>query len=158
MGRLRLDVQQRAVLAARQWIDVDSATSEKGSFQKLLKDTAGYSPVGSSSVRSFEYSRVSVPGTIIDGPLVQELLPAEDSIYLKEFEARMLLPTQTAIIIEEARGLPGCHRDPVLLTQPRAYARLVKRCLNIRLVSLTGLQLEAELGISSCTRKATSKD
>ena len=30
MGRLRLEVQQRAVLAARQWIDVDSAISEKG--------------------------------------------------------------------------------------------------------------------------------
>ena len=29
LGWLRLDVQQRAVLAARQWIDVDSAVSEE---------------------------------------------------------------------------------------------------------------------------------
>ena len=59
----------------------------------------------------------------------------------------MRLPPLAVSRIEEARGLPGCHSDPVLLSQPRAYARLVKRCLNIRLVSLTDLQHEAELGI-----------
>ena len=119
---------------------------------------AGYSPVGSSSVRSFEYSRVSLPETTSGGPLVHQLLPAEDSIYLREFETRMLLPPQAASIIEEARGLPGCHSDPVLLTQPRAYARLVKRCLNNRLVGLTDLQPEAELGFSSFARKASGRD
>ena len=57
----------------------------------------------------------------------------------------MRLTPLASIRIEEARGLPGCHRDPVLLSQPRAYDRLVRRCTDIGLTSLA-LQYEAELG------------
>ena len=137
VARLRDDVLRRVHLAARRWVDVDCAVHEGEALARLLKGKAGYVPAGSTSVSSYEYSRVSLPEDVRDAPSLESMLPAEARIRLEEFGTHMLLPATEAAIIQEVEGVPGCHTDPILLSRPKAYARLVKRALRIGLVGLT---------------------
>ncbi|CAK0825411.1 unnamed protein product, partial [Prorocentrum cordatum] len=127
MDLIRADVQQRVFSAARRWIDVDSAITEQEALAKLLKGKAGYAPLGSTSMGSYEYSRVSLPDCVLDAPSLAQMLPAEARIFLEEYSTKMLLPPREAALIRELHGLPGCHTDPLLLQRPRSYAKFVRR-------------------------------
>ena len=83
---------QRVFRAARRWVDVDSAITESEALARLLKGRSGYAPGVSSNVGSYEYSRVSLPESVLDAPLLLTMLPAEAKTYLEEYESRMLLP------------------------------------------------------------------
>ena len=74
---LRADVQQRVILAAMRWVDADSGVDEDEALDKLLKGRRGYAPGVSSNVHSCEYSRVSLPDSVVDAPPLIEMLPAE---------------------------------------------------------------------------------
>ena len=63
---LRAYVQQRVILAATRWVDADSEVDGHEPLAKLLKGRAGYAPGVSSNVGSFEYSRVSLPDSVVD--------------------------------------------------------------------------------------------
>ncbi|CAK0906248.1 unnamed protein product, partial [Prorocentrum cordatum] len=133
MDLIRADVQQRVFSAARRWIDVDSAITEQEALAKLLKGKAGYAPLGSTSMGSYECSRVSLPDYVLDAPSLAQMLPAEARIFLEEYSTKMLLPPREAALIRELHGLPGCHTDPLLLQRPRSYAKFVRRALRIGL-------------------------
>ncbi|CAK0824653.1 unnamed protein product, partial [Prorocentrum cordatum] len=137
MDAISADAQQRVFSAARQWIDVDSAVSEEEAFARLLKGKAGYAPLGSTSMGSYEYSRVSLPDSVVDAPSLASMFPAQARQYLEELASRMLLPPREAALMRELDGLPGCHTDPLLLQRPRSYGKFVRRALSIGLVTLT---------------------
>ncbi|CAK0838915.1 unnamed protein product [Prorocentrum cordatum] len=137
MDAISADVQQRVFSAARRWIDVDSAVSEEGALARLLKGKAGYAPLGSTSMGSYEYSRVSLPDSVVDAPPLAAMPPAQAQQYLEEFASRVLPPPQEAALMRELDGLPGCHADPLLLQRPRSYGKFVRRALSIGLVTLT---------------------
>ena len=122
---LRADVQ-RVILAALRWVDADSAVDEHEALAKLLKERTEYAPGVSSNVGSYEYSRFSLPESVVDAPPLIDVLPAEANIFLEEFQSRMLLPPEVAAAIQEIMGEPGCHNDPRLLSGARSYARLVR--------------------------------
>ena len=131
---LQRDVQQRVLHAALRWIDVDSAINEKEALAKLLKGKAGYAPAASTSVGSYEYSRVSLPESVLDAPSALSMPPAEDMIFLEEFESRMLLPAEEADLIQRVQGAPGRHADPFPVAGPRTHRCLVKRAVKDALV------------------------
>ncbi|CAK0791289.1 unnamed protein product [Prorocentrum cordatum] len=133
MYAISADVQQRVFSAARRWIDVDSAVSEEEALARLLKGKAGYAPLGSTSTGSYEYSRVSLPDSVVDAPFLTTMLPAQAKQYLEEFASRMLLPPREAALIRELDGLPGCHADPLLLQRQRSYGKFARRALSIGL-------------------------
>ena len=58
---LHRDVQQRILEAACFWLDVDSAVSEEGAYEELLKGKAGYSTAGLTTMAPYKYSSVSLP-------------------------------------------------------------------------------------------------
>ena len=89
-------MQQRVLHSALRWIDVDSAITEKEALAKLLKGKAGYAPDASTSVGSYEYSRVSLPDSVQGAPSQAQMLPAEARIFLEEFATKMLLPPSEA--------------------------------------------------------------
>ena len=82
---------QRVILAALRWVDADSAVDENGALAKLQQGRTGYAPGVSSNVGSFEYSRVSLPDSVVEAPPLIEMLPAEAKFFLEEFQSRMLL-------------------------------------------------------------------
>ena len=100
---LRADVQQRVILAALQWIDADSAADEHETLASLLKGRTGHVLGVSSTVASNEYSRVSLPDSVVDAPPLIEMLPAEAKVCLEEFQSRMLLPPEVTAVIGEIR-------------------------------------------------------
>ena len=69
---LRADVQ-RVVLAAMRWVDADSAVDEREALATLLKGCTGYALGVSSNVGSYEYSRVSLPDSVVDAPPLVEI-------------------------------------------------------------------------------------
>ena len=77
---LQRDVLQRVLSCALRWIDVDSAIDETEALAKLLKGKDGNAPAASTSVGSYEYSRVSLPESVMDAPSVNSMLPAEARI------------------------------------------------------------------------------
>ena len=81
---LRADVQQRVFLAAVRWVDADNAVDEHEALAKLLKERTGYVP-GVSNAGSCEYSRVSLPDSVVDAPPLIEILPAEARFFLRSF-------------------------------------------------------------------------
>ena len=78
---LQRDVLQRVLHCSLRWIDVDSAITEKEALAKLLKGKAGYAPAASTNIGSYEYSRVSLPESVLDAPSVLSMLPAEARIF-----------------------------------------------------------------------------
>ncbi|CAK0861934.1 unnamed protein product [Prorocentrum cordatum] len=92
MDLIRADVQQRVFSAARRWIDVDSAITEQEALAKLLKGKAGYAPLGSTSMGSYEYSRVSLPDCVLDAPSLAQMLLAEARIFLEEYSTKICFP------------------------------------------------------------------
>ena len=76
---LRADVQ-----LSSGWVNADSAVNEHGAFAKLLKGRTGYASGVSSNVGSCEYSRVSLPDSVVDEPPLTEMLLAEARIFLEE--------------------------------------------------------------------------
>ena len=118
-------------------MDADSAVGEHEALAKLLKGSTGCAPGVSSNVGSYEYSRVSLPDSVVDGPPLVEMLPAEARLFLVGFRSRMLLPPEVAAVIQEVRGEPGCRNDPRLLRSARSYARLVRQTMKIGLTALT---------------------
>ena len=72
--------------------DVDCAVGEEEAFAELLKGTAGYAPLGSTSMGSCECSRVGLPDSGLDAPGLAQMLPAEARNVLEEYSTRMLLP------------------------------------------------------------------
>ena len=123
---LRADVQQRVILAAMRWVDADSAVDERKALATLLKGCTGYALGVSSNVGSYEYSRVSLPESVVDAPPLVEMLPAEARFFL-EFQSRMLLPSLVTAVIQEVGGEPGCHNDPRLLRSARSCARFLRQ-------------------------------
>ena len=73
--RLRVDVQQRVILAALRWVESDSALDEHETSAKLLKGRTGYASGVSSNVGPYEYSRVSLPDSVVVAPPLLEMLP-----------------------------------------------------------------------------------
>ena len=78
-----------------------------------------------------------LPGPVVDAPSPIEMLPAEARMFLEEFQSRMLLPLEVAVVIQEVRWEPGCHNDPRLLRSARSCARLVRQTMKIGLTALT---------------------
>ena len=76
---LRADAQQRVILAAMRWVDADSAVGEHEALAKLLKGRTGYANGVSSNIGSCEYSRASLPDSVVDAPPPIETLLAEAS-------------------------------------------------------------------------------
>ena len=109
---LRADVQQRVILAALRWVDADSAVDEHEALAKLLKGRTGYAPGVSSNVGSCEYSRVSLPDSVVDAPPLIDMLLAEARIFLEEFQSRMMLPPEVAAATQKIRGEPRCSPYP----------------------------------------------
>ena len=135
---LRADVQQRVILAAMRWDDADSAVDEHEAVAKLLLNgRTGRAPGVSSIVTSFEYSRVSLPDSVVGAPPLIEMLPAEARFFFLGLQSRMLLPPEVAAVILVVRGDPGCDNDPRLLRSARSYARLVRQTMKIGLTALT---------------------
>ena len=135
--RLRVDVQQRVILAALRRVESDSAVDEHEASAKLLKGRTGYASGVSSNVGPCEYSRVSLPDSVVVAPPRIEMLPAEAKLFLEEVQSRRLLPLEVAAAIHEVRGEPGCHDDPRTLRSARSYARLVRQTMKIGLTALT---------------------
>ena len=79
---LRADVQHRVIRAALQWIDADSAADEHEALARLLKGRTGHVSGVSFTVGSNEYSRVSLPDSVVDAPPLIEMLPAEAKVFL----------------------------------------------------------------------------
>ncbi|CAK0793120.1 unnamed protein product, partial [Prorocentrum cordatum] len=109
MDLIRADAQQRALSAARRWIDVDSAIAEKEALARLLKGKAGYAPLGATNMGSHERSRVSLPDSVLDAPALAQMLPADARIFLEGYSTKMLLPPREAAFMRELRGFPGCE-------------------------------------------------
>ena len=65
---------------------------------KLLKGRTGYAPGVSSNVGSYEYSRFSLPDSVVDAPPLIDLLPADAKTFLQELQSRMLLPPEVAAV------------------------------------------------------------
>ena len=82
---LRADVQQRVILEATRWVDADSAVDEREALATLLKGCTGYALGVSSNVGSYEYSRVSLPDSVVDAPPMVEMLPAEARFFSRRF-------------------------------------------------------------------------
>ncbi|CAK0910262.1 unnamed protein product, partial [Prorocentrum cordatum] len=150
---LQADVRQRVVEAAARWCDVDSAVSERGALARLLKGRSGYTPSPSCSVGSYEYSKVSLPGDLHNAPSLISMLPSEARIQLEDFEKHMLRPAQESELSRQFEGVPGCHTDPALQKNPRAYGRLVRRAADIGLVTFTR-DPACALGVFFVTKKA----
>ncbi|CAK0841912.1 unnamed protein product, partial [Prorocentrum cordatum] len=150
---LQADVRQRVVEAAARWSDVDSAVSGRGALARLLKGRSGYTPSLSCSVGSYEYSKVSLPGDLYNAPSLISMLPSEARIQLEDFEKHMLRPAQESELIRQFEGVPGCHTDPVLQKNPRAYGRLVRRAADIGPVTFTR-DPACVLGVFFVTKKA----
>ena len=89
------------MLTAMRWVH-----DEHEALAKLLKGRTGYAPGVSSSVGSNDYSRVSLPDSVVDAPPLIEMLPAEARIFLEEFQSRMLLPPKVAAVDQEVSGEP----------------------------------------------------
>ena len=79
------NVQQRVILEAMRWVDADSAVDEHEALAKLLKGRTGYSLGVSFIVASHEYSRVSLPDSVLDAPPLIEMLPAEAKNFSRSF-------------------------------------------------------------------------
>ncbi|CAK0900961.1 unnamed protein product [Prorocentrum cordatum] len=88
MDAISADVQQRVLSAARRWIDVDSAVSEEEALARHLKGKAGHAPLGSTSVGSYEHSRVSLPDSVVDAPFLATMLPAQAKQCIEELASR----------------------------------------------------------------------
>ena len=58
----------------------------------------------SSNVGSDEYSRVSLPDSVVDAPPLIDMLLAEARIFLQEFQSRMLLLPEEAAVSQEFGG------------------------------------------------------
>ena len=127
-ARTRINVfEQRVVLAATRWVDADSAVDEREALATLLRGRTGYALGVSSNVGSREYSRVSLPESVVDAPPLVEMLPAEARCFLEEFQSPMLLPSEVTAVIQEVGGEPACHNDPRLLRSARSCARLLRQ-------------------------------
>ena len=108
---LRADVQ-RVILAALRWLDADSAFVENEALGTLLSGRTGYALGVSSNDGRCDYSRVSLPDSLVDALPQIEMLPVEAKVLLEEFQSRMLLPPEVPAVIQEVGGEPGCHNDP----------------------------------------------
>ena len=121
---LRVDVQQRVILAAPRWVDADSPVDENEVLAKLLKGRRGYTPGVSSNDGSYEYSWVSYPDSVVGAPpLIEMLLAGKRSFSSRGFN-------HGCCFRQEVRGEPGYH-DPRLLRSARSYARLVCQTMKI---------------------------
>ena len=130
-------MQQRVILAAMRWVDADMAVDEQEALAKLLKGRTGYAPGVSSNVGSYEYSRVSLLGSVVDAPPLIKVLPAAAKFFLEGSQSRMLPPPEVDAVFLEARGEPGCHNNPRMLRSAPPYARLVRQTTKIGLTVLT---------------------
>ncbi|CAK0800111.1 unnamed protein product, partial [Prorocentrum cordatum] len=112
------DVQQRVFSAARRWIDVDSAVSEEEALARLLKGKAGYAPLGSTSMGSYEYSRVSLPDSVVDAPPLATMLPAQAKQYLKQPKSVLGLFVVKKKDGARLRLIVDCRRSNALFRPP----------------------------------------
>ena len=110
--------------APSEQVDADSTVDEHEALARLLKRRTCWAPGVSSTVGSYEYSRISLRNSVVDAP--------EARFFLEEFQSRMLLPPEVAAVIQEVRGEFGCHNDPRLLRSARSCDRLVRQTITLQ--------------------------
>ena len=99
---LQAEVQHRVVRSSLEFPDLVCAPVGWEALNELLKGRTSYAGGGSSAtVAPFEYSRVSVPNSVANAPLVVDLLPAEDAETLRGYEGRMLRPAAEQAALEQ---------------------------------------------------------
>ena len=90
-SELHFEAQQRVEEALLRWPCAVCAHDDATSFREMLKGRGGYSSSASqANLAPCEYSRVSVPESVHDSPILEEILDVEDCGLLKGYETRML--------------------------------------------------------------------
>ena len=75
--KTRINVFVLTCSSVSSWVDADSAVDKREALAKLLKGRTGHAPGVSSNVGSYEYSRFSLPDSVVDASPRIDILPAE---------------------------------------------------------------------------------